>query len=549
MEVKRKNVSMDGFVTRRPHRTLLNERTWEEADTSIGHMRTDQRDNANLHTGDIHEEKEMTTQQSGSDIKQSIGESLREIDIDVDQKREKKQKKRKRRKIAKLVSLVLGLIVVLVVGFLLYKAWQVGSRVFKGDMLGIFQQQELKMDENGRSNLLILGSTDDMPGRDGANLTDSIMVLSVDQKKKDAYMFSIPRDLWVKYNKACMAGYEGKINAYYACEGADEDESVEKARMDATKDLVGGLFGMDIQYVAHVNTTVIRDSVSAVGGITVDVQSRDERGVLDSTFDDMCGNAPNLCPRGHYLDFKNGPNEMNGDQAMAFSQARGMTPPTYGLEESNFDREKNQQLVLMALKDKAASSGTLTDIGKVMGLMDAMGNNLRTNVDPKEVQAIMKLGSELDSSNIHRLSFNEEDSRLLTTGMVSGQSVVRPVAGLYDYSELRAYIKKTIYATELSREAARVVVLNGGAVSGAAQLESDKLKELGINVVLVDNASEGDYAQHKVYSLVDTELKVATRKKLQELYSPIVASDSLPFNLSVEADFVVVLGPAVDSGQ
>lgn len=540
--MKRKNVSMDGFVTRRPERSLLNERSWQKADTSIGHMRTEVQASTEVHTGDSNHDRHITGH--GGDLKQNIGESLREIDLDTEKHKEKKQKNRKRKKIAKIVSLIIGLIVVLIVGFLAYKAWQIGSRVFKGDMLGIFQQQELKTDQFGRSNLLILGSTDDMPGREGANLTDSMMVLSVDQKKKDAYMFSIPRDLWVKYDRACLAGYEAKINAYYACAADGEGESAEKEGMDATRKLVGDLFGMDIQYVAHVNTVVIRDSVNAVGGITVNVQSKDERGVLDATFDGMCRDEPNLCPSGHYLDFKNGPNEMNGNQAMAFSQARGMTPPTYGLGESNFDREKNQQLVLMALKDKATSSGTLTDISKVMGLMDALGDNLRTNIEPKEVQTIMRLGSELDNSSIKRLSFYEEDNRLMTMGPVSGQSAVYPAAGLYDYSEIQAYIRKNLYPTEITKEAAKVAVLNGGGPTGAAQTEADKLAKLGIEVVLIDNAPEGNYGAYKVYSIVDSQSKTATRKKLEETYSTKATSGGAPFELTAEADFVVVIGPS-----
>ena len=48
------------------------------------------------------------------------------------------------------------------------------------------------------------------------------------------------------------------------------------------------IFNMDIQYAVHVNTVVIRDAVNAVGGVTVNVASRDPRGVLDATFDDKC---------------------------------------------------------------------------------------------------------------------------------------------------------------------------------------------------------------------------------------------------------------------
>ena len=67
----------------------------------------------------------------------------------------------------------------------------VGNVFQNGNMLGVFQYQPLKKDAHGRSNVLIVGSTDDDPNRPGAKLTDSIMVLSVDQDKKDNINYSI----------------------------------------------------------------------------------------------------------------------------------------------------------------------------------------------------------------------------------------------------------------------------------------------------------------------------------------------------------------------
>ena len=530
---------MDGFITRRPQRSLLNERSWQKTDTTVGHMREDARSNIEMHTGDSAADKLEIT--SGEGVKHDIGQSLMAIDTDVKEANKKKKKKRGKRKVAKITSIIIGAVLLLVVGFLVYKAWQIGSKVFQGNLMGIFQQQELKMDEFGRSNVLILGSTDDMAGRDGATLTDSMMVVSVDQKKKDAYMFSVPRDLWVKYNQACFTGYEGKINAFYMCADEGDSQEAETARMDATKELVGNIFNMDIQYVVHVNTVVIRDGVSAVGGITVNVDSEDERGVLDSTFDDMCRDARELCPRGHFVDFTNGPNDMNGDQAMAFSQARGMGALSYGLSGSNFDREKNQQLVLMALKNKATSTGTLTDITKVMSLMDAMGDNLRTNIDPKELQTIMKLGAEIQESDIHRLSFYEDDNRLLTTGMIANQSTVYPVAGPYDYSDIRKFIKSTIYATPLTKEGAKVAVLNGGAAAGVAQKEADALEEQGITVTFVGNAPEDEYGAYTIYAATQEGMPL-TRAKLEELYATKTSVGKAPFSVLAEADFVVIIG-------
>jgi hypothetical protein len=156
----------------------------------------------------------------------------------------------------------------------------------------------------------------------------------------------------------------------------------------------------------------------------------------------------------------------------------------------------------MALKNQATSTGTLTDITKVVSLIDAMGNNLRTNIDAKEIQTIMKLAADTQESDIHRLSFIEEDNMLMTTGSSpDGQSIVRPVAGLYDYSQIRKYLRDNIFATPLSKEGAKIAVLNGGGPAGQAQLEADELTEDGFDVVYVGNADEDITASYAIYKL------------------------------------------------
>ena len=78
----------------------------------------------------------------------------------------------------------------------------------------------LKMDGKGRTNIAIFGTSGyDMTGseghavHDGAQLTDSLMIMSVDQNAKNAVTMSLPRDLKVG-REAC---YTGKINEVFAC--------------------------------------------------------------------------------------------------------------------------------------------------------------------------------------------------------------------------------------------------------------------------------------------------------------------------------------------
>ena len=543
---------MDGFVTRRPQRTNLTSASSHQARTTIGHERRVDNITSQLHTGDD-TSVQMKNPTSGG-IRDSISSSLEAIDQNTPKTPHQKRKKsRKKKRIIKISSIIIGIIVLIVGGFLVYKALGMMGNVLDGNPFDIFQQQALKEDAYGRSNILIVGTTDDDPTRkaegDGI-LTDSMMILSVNQTTKDAYMFSIPRDLWVQYNTACSAGYEGKINVMFGCIADGDTEEAETARLDGIREFVGDIFDIDLQYAVHVRSNVVSDAVNAVGGVTVKVESRDPRGVLDASIDWMCtqGNPTaeekqKRCPTGHYIDFPIGDNEMDGDKAMWFSRARGVGyGETYGLEQSNFDREQNQQRVIIALKDKALSTGTLTDFSKITKLMDAMGENLRSNVETKEVRTIMSLASEITNDNIKRLSFVEEDNMLMTTGSVGGQSVVQPSAGLYNYSDIRAFLRKEIYATDVSKENASVIVLNSGTTSGLAQETADELEELGMNIIATDNVPE-DYTEGaNIYRLVAGDQKTATAKKLKELYEKEIKQGNPPFTIEAEADFVVIIG-------
>ena len=494
---------------------------------------------------------------SGGLSRADIDESLREIDNDTkkiekpSKKNRQKRPKSRRRKIIKW-SIIVGFIIILAIAaWFVVRALLAGSAVFKGDVFGLTQQKALQQDANGRTNILILGTSEDDHGHDAGYLTDSMMILSINQTEKNAYMISIPRDLYVRYGRACNAGYAGKINAYFNCVNEDwSSKSAEEERMAGTREFVGDIFGLDLQYSVHVNYSVMRDVVSAIGGIKVTIESRDPRGVMDSNFDWKCGRTTaekaNNCPRGHYISYPNGEVELDAEHALYLAMARGDIAPTYGFEQSNFDREKNQQKILVAMRDKALSTGTLTDFSKVTKLIDAVGANLRTNFETSEVRTLVNLAQSIKSDSIKSVSLVDAEPAVLTTGSVAGVSSVIPVAGTYDYTDLRAYVKKNIYATAVSREGAHVIVLNASGTAGVAQKEADKLTALGMTVDGVDNAPSGQtYSSNKIYQ-VARDKKSATAEKLKALYGANIspASELSGVTYDSETDYVIIVKSA-----
>lgn len=139
------------------------------------------------------------------------------------------------------------------------------------DVIGSMMSETVpfETDEHGRTNVLVFGTEGyNMNGdvgntqHEGADLTDSIMVISFDQETKDVALLSIPRDL--KVSQACFAG---KVNEVYTCNNADGAD--ETAGAEALEEQLGEVLGIDFQYWAHVNWGSLVQIIDALGGITV----------------------------------------------------------------------------------------------------------------------------------------------------------------------------------------------------------------------------------------------------------------------------------------
>ena len=537
---------MDGFVRRPTERKVGGVIGGQKVETPKKPVTTI------AQTNDQAEQKRPVRTVRGGISRSEIDASLDSIDSSNDAQessrkvRKPKGPKSSKRKWIKRVAILLAVVFIAGAGYFAYKTIIASGNVFQGSILDVFQNQPLKQDANGRSNILILGTSEDDPGHQGANLTDSMMILSVDQNKKNAYMISIPRDMEVQYGRACMSGYAGKINVYYSCVH-DDKEGVDADR-DALKEeasFVGDIFGLDIQYGVNVNYTVMRELVNAVGGsITVTIESRDPRGQMDSNFDWKCGvgdrkvsraQVLKRCPpSGHFIDYPNGPVKLDAEHALYLAQARGDLPPTYGFEQSNFDREKNQQKIIKALREKAVSAGTLADFGKVSSIIDALGNNLRTTFETKEFRTLVSLAQDIQSDNIKSISLIDGDNPVM-----NGDG--NPTAGKYQYKAIRALIQKKLSADPVIQEEAPIVVLNGSGVAGVAQTEADKLEDAKYTIADIANAPAGTYPHYTLYQVGSGN--TGTAAALKKRYGIEITKGTPPITVDSTVRFVLIVGP------
>lgn len=453
-----------------------------------------------------------------------IDESLRAVDDEP----AKKQKHRKHTPWFRRKSVIATCVVVLLLTgggiYFFGKLMAMSGRVFGGgsvlDLLG--SGVELKKDTNGRTNVLLFGTSEDDAGHAGAELTDSIMVLSVDRTNKSASMVSMPRDMWVDYGQACVAGYSGKINALYQCYTENGDVA---QGANALKDKVGEVFGLDIQYYVKVNYSVVRQLTTALGGVTVTVESSDPRGLYDYNTK---------------LKLPNGPATLQGEQALAFVRARG-DGGGYGFEGSNFVREQNQQKMIVAIRDKALNLGTLSNPAAVINIMDALGDNIRTNFTTAEVKTLATVGKEISTDKVAHINLNDGEKRVVTTGSYNGQSIVKPVAGVGIYTGIQSYIKAQMNGGSIETEDATITVLNGSGKVGAAAAQQTELTQAGLL-----NITTGDTTYTPKSSLVWYDLtggeKPKTQAKLTSIFGVKPTGTSLPSGVQSTADFVVILG-------
>ena len=274
--------------------------------------------------------------------------------------------------------------------------------------------------QSGRVNILVAGDSVDDPNHQGATLADSIMVLSLNTHTHTAFLLSIPRDTWVNVPGS---GHQ-KINA--ANEAVNFSEpGYPNGGIGQLEQIVNQDFGMYSDYYALVNYTAFRDAVNAVGGITININSPDPRGLYD--------------PYTH-LKLPNGEDTLNGQVALNLARARGDGPGSYGFPNSDFARTQHQRQMAIAVEQKATSVGFLSNPVKVGQFLDAIGSNVQTNLKLDEIETLYRDTKGLNNNNILSLNLDSLNGQTLLTSYQAsdGEDALIPTAGVDNFSQIQA---------------------------------------------------------------------------------------------------------------
>ena len=205
---------------------------------------------------------------------------------------------------------------------------------------------------------VLISGNDSFGNLDETSRSDVDMLVTINPVTSTILMTSIPRDSYVE-----------EVCDDYACNYGAYDKLTHTGiyGVDATKNTVENLLGIDINYVFRVNFTSMIDIVDALGGIDVDVAE----GMAVSRF------YTNSTLEGVH----EGTNHLDGKRALAYSRERK------AYIDGDVQRARNQQQVLQAMFKKATSPEIIT---KYTSLLKALTHAFDTNMSTKEITSFIK---------------------------------------------------------------------------------------------------------------------------------------------------------------
>ena len=483
----------------------------------------------------------------------SIPPNLQTLEEDTS-KRKKKQKREKikkpmsrRKKILLRGVLPVFLVILVVGGFIGYKAITNVDKVFHGnvfsDVTAAFNSTPLKGESSGRVNILLAGDSEDAivggGSGGGENLTDSILILSINTQNHTAFLLSIPRDLWVYIPG--LSSY-GKINS--AVDATNFSQAgYPSGSMGQLEEIIQTDLGIPIDYYGLMDYGAFTQAVDAVGGVSVDIQSPDSRGLYDPNTD---------------IKLPNGWVNLDGREALNLARARGDGYGSYGFPNSDFDRTEHQRQIFIAVAQKAKTLGVLANPVKVSDLISAFGNNFETDLSLQNVLRLVQITKGINLNGVQSYAYSSTltgaplSSAILTdyTDPSSGEEALVPTAGVGNYAQMTQYYQTLTSNNPIAKEQPTAVILNGSNVVGLASTEEATLKSEGFTVSAIADAS----TEYPGTMIVDNSsgAKPNSLKALQKLFpgttttstaSPAEATEAENYT----ADFVVILGQNWDN--
>jgi polyisoprenyl-teichoic acid--peptidoglycan teichoic acid transferase len=456
-----------------------------------------------------------------------------QIKLDMPKSGAEKHKKRSKKKIFIRSFLSLTLVVVLLGSFMFGNAYLKARKIFGGGggapaLNADVDPAKLKGEGDGRVNILMLGKGG--AGHEGADLTDTILIASIDPIQKEMSLLSIPRDFYVSTSdnyKINSVYSQAKSKVLAGKKTADINKRAEDAGEAAVETKIEEITGIPIHYYVMVDFAAFEKAVNIVGGVDVNI---DKNGVV---YEKLWNETTR---KNYTLDVREGMQHFDGQRALFYARSRHTSA------RGDFDRSERQRKLLVALKDKITSAGTYSNPLKITQLVNDFGDHVRSNLTTSEILRVYDIVKGIDSSKIGSLDLVTPPNVLIGGGMVNGNSVQQPKAGPKDYSAIQNFVRNSLRDGYLRKENASIAVFNGSNTTGLASKRATELKSFGYNIATVDNAPTKNYTQTILVDFTGGKKKYTQHYLEQRL--KVTAVSQLPDSAINPngADFVIILG-------
>ncbi len=324
--------------------------------------------------------------------------------------------------------------------------------------------------EQDITNILLIGSATEHDSHD-MGLTDTLMIVSVNQSAEHVAVVSIPRDLYVYAEGEGMV----KINQVYFMAERHEAGS----GMAALKAAITYNLGLEIDYYARVDFDEFSSLVDMVGGIEI---------AVDCAIEDWRLKAPNLDKHDEnnweMFTLWSGWHYMDGDLALWYVRSRRTS--------NDIDRGRRQQDVMRAIWREIREDGLLENFPE---LWEQFNRVVETDITLSDALGFLPLASALESAAIETYTFRigQEIEQGYTPG--DGRFVFYP-----QREAVIALMQQVVMPPNTSRLAQGLptaLVYNASGIENLHYVAAQQLEREGILAIVT-----GDYTQPRNYNRV-----------------------------------------------
>lgn len=243
--------------------------------------------------------------------------------------------------------------------------------------------------ESGITNILLVGTDGRTSGE--TSRSDSMMILTIDEKHKSLKLTSLARDTYVN-----IPGHgNAKLNAAFAYGG-----------IGLLIDTIESNFKLDLQNYATVDFFSFMDIIDTLGGVVVDVQSSEINEL--NKFIPECYKFDKNPNKGELtLIYNSGHQKLNGYQALAYGRIRK--------NDSALGRDERQRHIIESIMVEVKK----LPVTKYPELVNSILPYIKTNMKPTEILSLGTNILNIGISNIKSLEFPIEQ---YSTGGIFGNA-------------------------------------------------------------------------------------------------------------------------------